>query len=338
MEHDKVAVILGANSNLGFNIALRLVENEDPECNITFIVTSRTKKRACEVAKNIEEGVIHIKRTGKVVCDPFVVDLTSMESVKIFANDLNHKYKKINYFFNNAALGFCDGINWLRAVWEVCTNPKKAVTDPGYRIQKKGLISKDGMGYVFQANVFGTYFLIHQLLDLLSKGTASVVWISSLCSTSQYLSLDDIELINSNRPYDGSKRIIDLLHLATYKQLKTKNIYQYVVQPGIFISQSYAEQLNLFTYWSMLLLFMLARFLGSIWHTIDGYKAANSAVYVATFVDKSFERQDLKYGSATYNDGEEYIKPQEIEGTGKYQVRDYLETKRIEWENKLKDK
>lgn len=338
MEHDKVAVILGANSNLGFNIALKLVEQEDPQCNITFVVTSRTKKRADEVAKNIEKSITHIKRSGKVVCDPFVIDLTSMKSVKNFADALNHKYKKINYFFNNAALGLCDGINWLRAVWEACTNPIKAVTDPGYRIQKRGLISKDGMGYVFQANVFGAYFLIHQLLDSLSRGTAAVVWISSLCSTSKYLSLDDIELINSSRPYDGSKRVIDLLHLATYKQLKAKNIYQYVVQPGIFISQSYAEQLNIFTYWSMLLLFMLARFFGSIWHTIDGYKAANSAVYVATFVDKNFERQDLKYGSATYSDGKEYIKPQEIEDTGKYQVRDYLETKRKEFENKLKDK
>lgn len=337
MGSDKVAVILGANSNLGFNIALKLVEKEDPACNITFIVTSRTEKRAVEVAKNIEENIKHIQRSGKVVCDPFVIDLTSMESVKNFANDLNRKYNEINYFFNNAALGLCDGINWWRAIWEICTNPKKAVTDPGYRIQRKGLISKDGMGYVFQANVFGTYFLIYQILDSLSRGRASVVWISSLCSTSQYLSLDDIELINSDRPYDGSKRIIDLLHLATYKQLKAKNIYQYVVQPGIFISQSYAEQLNIFTYWSMLLLFKLARFLGSIWHTIDGYKAANSAVYVATFVDKNFERQDLKYGSATYNNGEEYIKPQEIDDTGKCQVRDYIEAKRIEWENKFKE-
>lgn len=338
MVSNKVAVILGANSNLGLNIALRLVETEDPKVNITFIVTSRTEKRAEEASKKIEDSIKNVERQGEVKCDPFVVDLTSMESVKKLANNLNSKYKEINYFFNNAALGLCDGINWVRAIWEVCTNPKKAATDPSYRIQTQGAKSDDGMGYVFQANVFGAYFLIRQLIPSLSKGKASVVWISSLCSTSQYLSLTDIELINSDRPYDGSKRIVDLLQLATYKELKSKGIYQYVVQPGIFISEGFSQQLNVFTYWAMFLLFKLVRYWGSFWHTIDGYKAANSAVYAATFVDKDFERQDLKYGSATYNDGAEYIKPQEIEDDGKDVVYKYVEAKRLEWENKLKDK
>lgn len=337
MSSNKVAIILGANSNLGLNIALRLVEKESVDTNITFVVTSRTQARAQDAADKIAKNVKSIERSGKIKFDPLVVDLASMTSVKKFTKVLNSKYKEINYFFNNAALGLCDGINWWRAIWEVCTNPKKAVTDPSYRIQTKGLKSEDGLGLIFQTNVFACYFILNQILEPLSKGKASVIWISSLCSTSKYLSLIDIELINSNRPYDGSKRLVDLLHLSTYKRFRAKNIYQYVVQPGIFISQSFSGHLNIIMYYMMILLFKLARMWGSIWHTINGYTAANSVVYAATFVDKDFERQDLKYGSATYNDGTEYIKTEEIDDDGKDLVFSYIASKQMEWETKLKD-
>ncbi|CCK71895.1 uncharacterized protein KNAG_0I01040 [Huiozyma naganishii CBS 8797] len=355
---EKVAVILGANrlfrdlkyrdtyivsfsllvnSYLGLKIAYRLLENQDPSTNVKLVVTSRTEKRCNEAIEIIKRDVGKIERSGKLSFDSLLLDLTDMESVLKAANTLNDRYEEINYFFVNAALGACDGINWFAAIWEVMTDPMKSVTDPSYRIQNVGVISKDQMGYIFQANVFGSYYLIQKILNPLSKGKAVVVWISSLCSTPQYLSLDDIELINSTRPYDGSKRLIDLLHLATYKKLKEMGIYQYVVQPGIFISLSFSQQMSWISYYSMLFLFRLARRFGSYWHTIDGYKAANSAAYVTTFRDRDFERQDLKYGSATYNDGVEYVKSQEIDPLGRDKVYRYIEGKREEWDIKLQN-
>lgn len=313
------------------------MENEDPNISMTLILSSRTKERATDAVRTISNQLKELKSIGKVRFDILTVDLTSMESTKRAIQELQGRYEHINYLFANAALGLCDGINWFTAIFEVLTNPMKAVTDPDYRIQKTGLISNDGMGYVFQANVFGTYYLIQSLLPILSKGQCVIVWISSLCSTQKYLSLDDIELIESKRPYDGSKRLVDLLHLATYKKLKAQGIYQYVTQPGIFISQSFSDKLNFLTYYAMLLLFRMARRWGSYWHTIDGYKAANAPCHVATFEKKDFERQDIKYGSATYNDGVEYIKTEEIDPFGKDEVYSYIQGKKLEWDAKLDD-
>lgn len=60
----------------------------------------------------------------------------------------------------NAGLGAFSGIDWFRAVYEVLTDLKAAVTSPGFKIQTAGKISGDGLGWVWQCNVFGHYVLV----------------------------------------------------------------------------------------------------------------------------------------------------------------------------------
>ena len=292
-------------------------------------------ERAQQAGDLIEKFNSEQEKTRDIKIVPIVLDLADMHSIKQTCEKLQKEFSEINYIFLNAALGVCSGINWFQAVKEMISNPLNAVTDPHYKIQKVGLTSKDGMGLIFQTNVFGPFYLMKKLLPLLTKGNGVVIWISSLRSDPNYLPLDDLELINSPTPYEGSKRMIDLLHLSTYKELKRKDVYQYVVQPGIFVSQSFYQYLNIITYYLMMLMFYLARRWGSYWHTIDPYKAANAATYVCTFSDRDFERQDIKYGSATYNDGVEHIKPEEIDDSGMKDVHDFLLSKEKEWDLKL---
>lgn len=292
-------------------------------------------ERAQQAGDLIEKFNSEQEKTRDIKIVPIVLDLADMHSIKQTYEKLQKEFSEINYIFLNAALGVCSGINWFQAVKEMISNPLNAVTDPHYKIQKVGLTSKDGMGLIFQTNVFGPFYLMKKLLPLLTKGNGVVIWISSLRSDPNYLPLDDLELINSPTPYEGSKRMIDLLHLSTYKELKRKDVYQYVVQPGIFVSQSFYQHLNIITYYLMMLMFYLARRWGSYWHTIDPYKAANAATYVCTFNDRDFERQDIKYGSATYNDGVEHIRPEEIDDSGMKDVHDFLLSKEKEWDLKL---
>lgn len=322
-------------SNLGLNIAFRLIEREDPRTRLTLVVTSRTLPRVREVIDQIESHVKKLKRPGIVDYDYLLVDFTDMVSVLGAYYELDKKYEAINYFFVNAAQGVYDGIDWVGATKQVCCNIIESVTNPNYRIQRVGVKSRDDLGLVFQANVFGPYYLIHKILPLLSAGKAKVVWISSLMSDPKFLSLNDIQMIKSDTTYEGSKRLVDILHLATYKDLRKDAVHQYLVQPGIFISHSFSVYLNLFTYYGMLWLFYIARWIGSPWHNIEGYKAANAPVYVANMVDP--ERQDLKYGSATDRNGREYIKTQEVDGTGVTDVLDYIRKLTLEWDDKLKD-
>lgn len=317
------------------NIAYRQIESQNPKDELNFILTSRTKERAVEAGAAIQRFNEQREMPTEIKIFPLVLDLADMHSIMEACTEVKKTFKAINYVYVNAALGVCSGINWFKAIREVITSPVQAVTDPHYKIQESGLRSKDDMGLVFQANVFGPYYMIRKLLPCLYLGHAVIVWISSIRSDPYYLPLNDLELVESATPYEGSKRMIDVMHLATYKDLKSKGIYQYVVQPGIFVSQSFNVHLNIITYYLMMIMFYFARRWGSYWHTIDPYKAANSAVYVTTFRDRDFERQDLKYGSATFNDGVEHIKPEEINDRGKGVVAKFLESKDEEWDLKL---
>ncbi len=51
----KVALITGISSNLGINIAYRLLDETDPSANLTIIVTSRTFRKAKELIELIKE-------------------------------------------------------------------------------------------------------------------------------------------------------------------------------------------------------------------------------------------------------------------------------------------
>ena len=301
------------------------------------MVTSRTLPRVREVIELLKVHVKKVNRVGLVDYDYILVDFTDMVSILSAYYDLQKQYKAIHYLFINAAQGVYDGINWFQAVKDVMMNPLQAVTFPEYKVQRVGVKSADGIGLVFQANVFGPYYFIHKILPLLQEGNAIIVWISSIMSLPKYLSLNDIEMLQSDASYEGSKRLVDLVHLGTYKQMKELGIHQYVVHPGIFTSHSFFKFLNVFTYYGMLFLFYFARLLGSKWHNIDGYKAANAPVYVATLGNPQFDHQNVKFGSATSMDGMEYIERSDIDPTGTEDVMDYMKLKTKEWDEELKD-
>ncbi|RLV87745.1 3-keto-steroid reductase [Meyerozyma sp. JA9] len=329
----KVALITGISSNLGINIAYRLLDETDPSANLTIIVTSRTFRKAKESIELIKEYADSkaASRAGIVEFDYLLIDFTDMVSVLSAYYDLNLKYKSIDYVFVNAAQGVYSGIDWVGACKQILRNPVEGVSFPDYKLQRVGVKTADGMGLVFQANVFGPFYLIHRIKPLL-KG-ASVVWISSLMSKPKYLSFDDLQLLRSPDSYEGSKRLVDLMHMGSYRELEKANVNQYVVEPGIFTSFSFFQYLNVFTYYGMLMLFYLARLLGSSHHTISGYKAANAPVSCAL----SQEPKNVKLGSATSRTGREYLIRHDIDPTGAEDVAAYLNRLCDEWDEKLKD-
>jgi len=327
-------VITGTSSNLGFNIAVRLLEDLPNDKEITLIVTSRTLPKVKEVISDIKNYIINkIPDKIKLVeFDYLLVDFTDMVSILSAYYELDKRYTRIDYLFINAAQGVYGGIDWLQAVVEVFQNPIQAVTNPTYKLQRTGVESADNMGLVFQANVFGPYYLIHRIKHLLANG-GRIIWIGSLMSHPKYLSFNDLQLLRSPESYEGSKRLVDLLHFGTYKQLKKEGVNQYLVHPGIFTSFSFFQFLNVFTYYGMLALFYLARFLGSKYHNISGYIAANAPVAAA--IGKT--KQTSKVGSACTRNGKEYLIDEEVDTTGLEDVAEYLKDLANEWDAKFKN-
>lgn len=328
-----VAVITGTTSNLGLNIAYRLLEQLLPNENVVIVVTSRTLPKVQEAIQLIKKFNTTLGRPGKVEFDYLLVDFTDMVSVLSAYYSLSKNYSQINYFFVNAAQSTYSGINWLQAFGDIAKGPLAAVTAPKYKVQRTGIKTGDGMGLVFQANVFGPYYLLHKIKPLLQKGEARVVWISSVMSAAEYLSFNDLQLLKTHEPYEGSKRIVDLLHFAKYKDLKKLGIRQYVTLPGIFTSYSFFQFLNVFTYYGMLILFYFARLIGLDIHNISGYTAANAPVKCAI----QDEPQDVKVASCSNILGKEYIRYENIDQTGAEDVGKYFDDLVEEWDEKLKD-
>lgn len=334
LKNNKVAVITGTSSNLGINIAYRMLEQLPLDEDITLVVTSRTLPKVKEVISDIKKySTTVVKRTGELEFDYLLVDFTDMVSILSAYYDLSKRYRHIDYLVINAAQGVYSGIDWIGAVKQIAASPLDGVTNPTYKVQRVGVKSQDDMGLVFQANVFGPYYFIHKLKPLLKNG-GSIIWISSLMSKPKYLSFNDLQLLKSPESYEGSKRLVDLLHFGTYQKLKSElDINQFLVHPGIFTSFSFFQYLNYFTYYGMLMLFYFARFIGSNVHNISGYTAANAPVSCIT----TEQVQNKKVGSASNRWGGEYLTLEEIDATGAEDVAAYLEKLCATWDTNLKD-
>jgi len=337
----RIAIITGTSGNLGINIAYRLLEEVPEKFRLTIIVTSRTLVKANKTIHQIKDynEEKKLRPDGYLDFDYLLLDFSDMVSVLSAVHSLEENYTKIDYLFLNASQNTHDHFDYIEATKEMVTDPVRASTNPGYKIEKRGVKSKDGLGLVFQVNVFAPYFFIEKIKEsLLAKSDdARIIWISSILGRPENFSFNDMQLLNSGMAYGGSKRLVDLLHIATYKELREKyGIKQYLTHPGIFVSYTYARFLNVFMYYGMLVLFLIARWLGSPWLNIDGWKGANAPIYVSV---KAVEEDDqsLKYGSATTKGGKEYLKTMTVDPTGKDDVLQYVKTLKNEWDEKFKN-
>lgn len=336
MREGKVALISGTNSNLGLNIANRLVNELPRDQNLTIIVTSRTLPRAQEAIELINEYAknLTVKRTGFLEFDYLLINFTDMVSILGGIYEINKKFTKIDYIFVNAAQGVYSGIDWFSATKCICRNLLDAVTFPTYKIQRVGVTSEDAMGLVFQANLFGPFYLVQKLRPLLKNG-GRVIWISSIMAEPKFLSFDDLQLLRSPEPYEGSKRLMDLMHVGAFKRLQQEGITSALVHPGIFTSFSFFKFLNFVTYYGMMMLFYLARLLGSKIHNISGYKAANAPVAAAINIPS--DRLTQKVASCCNTWGKEFLEYGDVDRTGAEDVIAYLDKLTREWDIKLKD-
>jgi 3-keto steroid reductase len=180
-----------------------------------------------------------------------------------------------------------------------------------------------------------------------SQTGGKIIWVSSVEGTSESFSLDDIQGLKSHAPYESTKRLTDLLGI-TADLPAVKNISapyfnpantitasedpanekadgrpqlvkprMYVTHPGVFASEIIT--LNWFLVAVYKLLFLVARWLGSPWHTLEGYKAAVAPVWLTLAEPEMLEEMGgakVKWGSSTDAGGNERVKRTEIDGWG----------------------
>ncbi|HEX3679289.1 MAG TPA: SDR family oxidoreductase [Galbitalea sp.] len=158
----KRAVITGANSGLGLELTRRLAK---AGAAVTLAVRDRTKGEAAiaQLTTEIPDARLSVR----------LIDLTSLASVRAFADSMLGDAHPIDILINNAG---------------IMMPPKREVTPDGFELQ-------------FEANYLGHFALTAQLLPLLRKAGASrVVNLSSIYARSGRLDWDDLQSEKSYRP------------------------------------------------------------------------------------------------------------------------------------------
>ena len=67
-------------------------------------------------------------------------------------------------------------LNWVTVIEQFVTDPILLFTLPRYLIERIGSKTEDGIGLIFQANVFGHYYIVHPY-SLFQVNLSLNVWI-----------------------------------------------------------------------------------------------------------------------------------------------------------------
>lgn len=294
------------------------------------------------------------------------VDLTKLLTVKALAKQLLESGESIDAVIWNAGISGFTGLNYPKATWSLCTDLLQATTYPTFALSSVGVVAQrqlpaqsiekaagstgiakgsdePKLGQIFLSNVFGHYMLTHWLAPLLTPASR-IIWVSSVAALSTTFDVEDLQGLRSPMPYEGSKRLTDLLvlnselpssapYMSTFLSTANRNSKtaaqaanhsgarpkMYLTHPGV-IGTSIAG-LHWFLDFFMVASLYLARWFGSPWHPVSPYKGSISAVFAALAPGSQLSDLEMregkgKWGSATGVYGDERVARTEIEGWG----------------------
>ncbi|KAI5776218.1 hypothetical protein EDC01DRAFT_488014 [Geopyxis carbonaria] len=391
-----IVLVTGVNSGLGLALAQRLVSDflasHPSSSTLNLILTTRSTPKSVATLQYLVNHIASLENAGYTVAsriklNSFQVDLTNLASVVSLADELRQKFQKIDVVIFNAGMGRFTGIDWLQCFKCLASNWINAVTYPDYKIQAVGCTKSQKIaaiggveegashviGEVFCANVFGHYYLAHELMPLLRNGgdhsgdiAGRLVWVSSLEAYKRAFNLEDLQGLNTTLSYESSKRLTDVLSLsasipATEPYTKSffscddvedsvtvkddgRKVKSYLTHPGICATS--IVQLHFILSFGMTIAFYIARWLGSPWHVVKPWIGAASMCELALASSQEIEEkhaENVKWGSATNFWGASQVRPTDVEGYGgeDWEVVARETWKRLEdlrklWKNKLK--
>ncbi|KAL4241180.1 hypothetical protein ABKN59_000119 [Abortiporus biennis] len=358
MSSHPIIIVTGANSGVGYGICQRLLvqlsQSVPPDAlpqfrplgytigqpevqrydGLTLIMACRSKHRALAARKTLLEFFDnyieqekqrpdydgHVELFKKNLEINFhALDMASMHSVFQFGDEISQRYQYISHMICNGGGGTYNGMKWGVLIKQILAHPILALTVTEFKNQISGVTTDDGLGYVFQSNVFSHYALSRYLQPLfssyskLSSQPARILWTSSLESSPEDFSLEDWQLLKTYHSYETSKYEIDLVaHRLALQSQKDESsaVRHYIIHPGISHSNAAHDLVptEIFN-WFKVLLFYVARFFGSPNHTIEPFKAAISAVHLCLVATAflpttlhSFYRVDYSPTSNVFDD------------------------------------
>lgn len=217
----KTVIVTGSNTGLGKETALDLAKR-----GARVIMACRNISEANSVRDEI------ILKSGNHNVVVLKLDISSLESVRKFAEVINQQEERLDVLMHNAGVALGN-------------NPGKSV---------------DGLELTFATNHFGPFLLTHLLVDLMKRTKSSRIII--LTSLLGFLSFTDFQKFNfdsyenTNNNYCISKHANLLITRELAERLKGTGITVNCVHPGAVYTRIFNDQtltISLFFTWSFYL-------------------------------------------------------------------------------------
>lgn len=201
---NKIALVSGANTGVGFQIAKALVEN-----GYNVYAGSRDLQKGKAAAEQLGESAIAIQ-----------LDITDNDSVATAVKTIGDKTGYLTLLVNNAAVSHAGAAG--RTMEEVLGS------------QRASTVSIDELKTVWDTNVFGTLALTQACLPLLQKASnARIVTVSSaLGSLTINANPENPYRSNFDAAYGASKTALNGIFLSLAIDLENTNIKVHLVSPG----------------------------------------------------------------------------------------------------------
>jgi NAD(P)-dependent dehydrogenase (short-subunit alcohol dehydrogenase family) len=192
----RVAMVTGANSGMGREIALALAGK-----GATLVMVSRNAERGEAARADVQQ------RTGNQAVELLVADISSLQSVRALAQQFQARHAQLHVLVNNAGV----------------TLPKRSET-------------ADGLETAMATNHFGPFLLTNLLIPALKAGSPSrVVTVSSAAHSMGKMDFDDLQSARGYseiRVYNQSKLANVLFTYELARRLAGTGVTANAVEPG----------------------------------------------------------------------------------------------------------
>jgi NAD(P)-dependent dehydrogenase (short-subunit alcohol dehydrogenase family) len=244
----KICVVTGSNSGIGKETALSLAK-----MGAHVVTVVRNQERGEKARFEI------VKQTGNNSIDLMICDLSSMDSIRRFAQKFKGKNNRLDVLVNNAGAMF----------------NKREVTPEGFE-------------RTLAVNYLGPFLLTHEMLDLLKSSAPSrIINVSSGLAKNGKVDLDDLQ---SEKNYAGTKAYARvrapvyantklMLMMYTYelsRRLKGSGVTANVLMPG-FVATNLGKNSGSL---SSSIMFKMVRPM-----QVSSKKGAETSIYLASSED-----------------------------------------------------
>ncbi|XP_024135236.1 3-keto-steroid reductase isoform X1 [Oryzias melastigma] len=304
-----VVLVTGANSGIGLALCDRLLAEAAEGLLLCLACRNMQRARAARLSLLASHPSAQV--------DLLQLDTSSISSVISAAQEVKHKYDRLDYLYLNAGIMPNPKFD-IKAFFRGLFSSKiiaMFATGEGILTQWDG-VTPDGLREVFATNLFGHFLLVRELEPVLCRPgeTSQLIWTSSSNAHRSAFSLEDLQHQRGTQPYSSSKYASDLLSLALNTHYNKQGLYSSVICPGFVMTNlTYGILPTLPAFlWNLLLpIFWLIRVFTNTF-TLTTHSGAEALLWLYKQRPETLDPY-AKYHSLTSGLGNNYTQPRKMD-------------------------